>query len=147
MNDIIDPALIKDIYIDTSQEEYIRPVLTQDMYDEIVSENLAGVFTGLNETLLNTYLKPALAFYVASEVVTPMDLRMTTKGLQKNTSETSEIATRQERVDMIEFYRKHAQTLIDKAIRYIEDNESSFPLYQNGSSEPNGNKIIGGIIL
>ena len=48
LNGNLDPSLIKDTFIEVSQEEHIRPVLTQDLYDLLVSENDAQVFTVLN---------------------------------------------------------------------------------------------------
>lgn len=147
LHDNIDPSLIKDSYVEVSQEEHIRPILTQDLYDLIVSENNSGTFTGGNETLLNDYIKPALAFFVAADVVPHLSIRTTNKGLMINTSETSEAATREERTDIMKRYREQGATLLEKMTRYIEDNLTSFTTYQNGSSEVITTKRKGGIIL
>jgi len=49
----IDPALIKAEFVEVVQEEHILPFLGLDMYEEIVSENNAGVFTGENQRSLS----------------------------------------------------------------------------------------------
>ena len=143
----IDPSLIKNSYIEVSQEEHIRPILTQDLYDLVVSENTSGSFTGGNETLLNSYIKPALAFFVASDIIPHLAIRTNNKGLMINTSETSEAATREERTDIMKRYREQGTTMLEKMERYIDDNSSSFPKYQNGSSDIIVNKTKGGIIF
>ena len=143
----IDPSLVKDSYIEVSQEEHIRPILTQDLYDLIVSEKTSGTFTGLNETLLNTYIKPALSFYVALDLVDHLAIRMNNKGLMINSSETSSPASREERIDIKTRLREQGKTMIDKMNRYLADNSSSFTTYKNGSSVTITTKLKGGIIL
>lgn len=140
----IDPALIKAEFVEVSQEEHIRPILGQDMYEEIVSENNAQVFTGLNETLLNTYIKPALAFFVARDVILQISLRATNKGVMINSSETSNAASKEERATLMERYKEQGDTMIDKMVRYIDDNSASFPLYLQ---ETSSTKFKGGIIM
>ena len=143
----IDPEIIKVNFIEVSQEEHIRPVLTEDLYDLVVSENNSGTFTGLNETLLNTYIKPALAFMVMSDVVTLNAVRFADAGIMVNTSDTSESATREERADLSKKYQKMGGTLIEKMQRYLEDNETSFSTWKNESSPYVPNKSTGGIIM
>lgn len=147
IHDNIDPNLIKDSYIEVSQEEHIRPILTQDLYDLIVSENNASSFTGSNQTLLNTYIKPALCFFVAADIIPHLSIRTTNKGLMINNSETSEAATREERIDIMTRYKEQGKTMLEKMQRYIEDNLSTFPKYENGSSETITKGIKGNIIL
>ena len=147
LNGNLDPSLIKDSFIEVSQEEHIRPVLTQDLYDLLVSENDAQVFTGLNETLLTNYIKPALSFFVISDVIPAITLRVTNKGVMLGNSETSQQSGREERAEMVKKYKELGQTMIDKMQRYIDNNTSYFPLYENGSSTKVSTKIIGGIIL
>ena len=69
LNDNIDLALIKDTYIEVSQEEYILPILTKDLYEAIVSQSALDTLTSVNATLLNDYIKPALCFFVAVDIV------------------------------------------------------------------------------
>ena len=147
LHDNIDPSLIKDTFIEVSQEEHIRPILTQDLYDLIVSEKNSGTFTGLNETLLNDYIKPALAFFVILDILPTLTLRITNKGLMINNSETSQAATREERLDIMTRYRELGKTMLEKMERYLDDNSSSFITYQNGSSAIITTKLKGGIIL
>ena len=149
LHDNVDPNLIKDSYIEVTQEEYILPTLTKDLYEQIVSQNTLDTLTSVNATLLNDYIKPALAFFVCVDIVDHLAIRTTNKGLMINSSETSNPATKEERSDIKTRYREQGQTMLDKLIRFIEheDNNSDYPLYENGSSETITTKLKGGIIL
>ena len=148
LNDNVDTALIKELYIEISQEEHIRPILTQDLYDAIVTQKEEGTLTTANTTLM-TYIKPALCFFVAVDIIPHLAIRTTNKGLMINTSETSEPATREERKDIQTRYREQGITMLEKMTRFIEheDNLSDYPLYENGSSLSITTDLKGGIIL
>jgi len=140
----IDPALIKAEFVEVSQEEHILPFLGQDMYDEIVSENNANVFTGTNETLLNSYIKPALALFVARDIILHISVRITNKGVVLNNGQDSVQASKEERALLIDRYKEQGDTMLNKMERYILDNIADFPLY---SQEISDTKFKGGIIM
>lgn len=149
MHDNIDTALIKEEFIEVSQEEHIRPILTQTLYDLIVSENNSGSLSAVNNTLLEDYIKPCLAFYVVLDLIPHMAVRTTNKGLMVNSSETSEAASREERLDIMTRYREMGDTMKEKMVRYIEDSDnlSDYPTYDDGGSEKITTNLKGGIIL
>lgn len=140
----IDPALIKAEFVEISQEEHLRPLLGIDMYDEIVSENNAGSFTGSNQTLLNTYIKPALAFFVARDIILHVAVRVSNKGVMINNGTESSPASKEDRASLIARYKEQGDTLLNKMVRYILDNDSAFPLY---APENTGTKFKAGIIM
>ena len=145
--DTIDLSFIKDSFIEISQEEHLRPILTQDFYDLLVAETNAQVFTGSNEILINDYIKPALAFFVVADVILLIAMKINNKGVMVGDSETSNPASRQDRLDLNTRYKEQGQTLLNKMQRYLESNKNLFPLYENGSSSVVSTKIIGGIIF
>lgn len=145
--DTIDLSFIKDSFIEISQEEHLRPILTQDFYDLLVAETNAQVFTGSNETLINNYIKPALAFFVVADVILLIAMKINNKGVMVGDSETSNPASRQDRLDLNTRYKEQGQTLLNKMQRYLDNNKNLFPLYENGSSSIVSTKIIGGIIF
>lgn len=149
LSDTIDTSYIIDSYIEVVQEEQIRPTLTKDLYEIIVSQSANSTLTSANETLLNDYIKPALCFFVAVDIVDHLAIKTSNKGLMKGTSETSEQATKEERADIKTRYREQGQTMLDKLIRFIEhdDNNADYPLYENGSSVIVTTELKGGIIL
>lgn len=149
IHDNIDTALIKEEFIEVSQEEHIRPILTQSLYDLIVTQNNNDTLTAANTTLLNDYIKPCLAFAVVLDLIPHLAIRTTNKGLMINSSETSESASREERLDIMTRYREMYTTMKEKMIRFIEDtdNVADYPTYDDGESEKITTKLRGNIIL
>ncbi|MEI8006034.1 MAG: hypothetical protein WCI48_07490 [Bacteroidota bacterium] len=54
----IDPTMIKSEVIQTAELKYVKPILTAALYDDIVAS--LGDYT----TLITSYIKPCLAFFV-----------------------------------------------------------------------------------
>jgi hypothetical protein len=146
-NKSTDTALLKTQLIEIAQEEHIRPILGQDLYDLIVAENETQVYTGLNATLHTTYIKPCLAFYVKFEALPDMNMNTTSKGIISNNSEFGSQVSSAQRAELSIKVRSHADTLRDKMIRYIEDNPTSFTLYSTVENITTNNKFLGGIVL
>jgi len=59
----IDRSMIKEEIILTAELKYIKPVLTALLYDDVVSN--PGSYT----TLIGTYIKPCLAFFVKASML------------------------------------------------------------------------------
>ena len=54
----LDPSMIKAEVIQTAELKYVKPVLTAALYDDVVAS--PGDYT----TLITSYIKPCLAFFV-----------------------------------------------------------------------------------
>ena len=54
----LDPSMIKAEVIQTAELKYVKPVLTAALYDDVVAS--PGNYT----TLITSYIKPCLAFFV-----------------------------------------------------------------------------------
>jgi hypothetical protein len=54
----LDPSMIKSEVIQTAELKYVKPVLTAVLYDDVVAS--PGDYT----TLITSYIKPCLAFFV-----------------------------------------------------------------------------------
>jgi hypothetical protein len=143
-NDNVDPNLIKDNYIYVTQLEVLKPAIGEDFYDALILEVAAGVYTGLNETLVNEYIKPMLAFYVKSRILPELRLRTTNKGIMINSSETSNAASKEEVAALQDIAKGMGDDLLDEMRRYISDNESSFPDYIGNQNQT---KISANIII
>ncbi len=145
-NENVDPFAIKDTFIEISQEEHILPILDEDLYNEIVEQNDAATLTAENTTLLDDYIKPALAFYTKYEILDDLSVETTDKGLQVAESDFSRAANGQERGDMKNKAKKHADTFADKMTRFLNDSDD-YPLYSAGNSQRNIGGSFGGIIM
>ena len=58
-----DDALLED-YILPAQRHYLKPFLSTDYYNEILTQVAAETLTSDNSTLLNDWIKPMLSYYI-----------------------------------------------------------------------------------
>jgi len=137
-----DPSLIKAQMIRATELQYIKPAVGEDLYDLLIAEQ-SSTYTGLNQTLVETYLQPALAYYVKLKMLPDLNMNTASQGIMVNTAEHANQATSSQRAELAESAKSSADALLKEAIRYIEDNESGFPLYTNSSDKTTG-VLIGG---
>ena len=141
------PVLIKDNFIEVAQLQHILPVLKVELYDELVTQNNDNSLTSDNDTLLNTYLKPALAFYVKFEAMEDLSFNTTSKGVRSIDDEFTSPATDTQRANLALKVRSHADTLRDKMITFLEKEILLYPLYKLAESITKKVSTFGGIIL
>ena len=125
----IDPSLIKAEFVEVCQVENIEPILGKDLYNEIVTQNNSNTLSANNQTLLNSYIKPALAFFVARDILLHLAIRVTNKGVMINNGTESSPASREDRALLIERYKEQAESMSGKIFKYLEDNQTLYPLY------------------
>lgn len=145
-----DKALIKNPAIEVAQEEHIRPVLGDDLYDLLVTENGNENLSAVNQVLMNDYIKPALAFYVKYEILNDMGVETGSAGIVQNTSQFATAATDKQRADLQNRAKSQADTMRDKMVRFLEDEDKSgndYPLYNRGLNVANFTSTKGGVII
>lgn len=148
-NNKISDRFFKDQFIEIAQEQHIRPVLTDDLYDDIVAKNDADTLAGKDKILLEDFVQPALAFYVKWEVLPEMNMQTANKGTRQLGDEVSSASSSKDRADLYAKVKSHADTLRDKITRFIqdEDNIDDFPLYKRGANVTNTTNFLGGIVV
>jgi len=151
-----DASMIGDTFIEIAQEAHIRPALAwketddaESLYEQIVSQNNSSSLTTANQTLLDSYIIPALAFYVKYEMINDISIEVSSHGAQVQTPEFANAASDAQRREIKNQAYEHANVLRDKMIRYIEDpdNIASYPLYNSGNNVGNSVSRRGGIIM
>ena len=143
-----DKGFVSKHLINAVQHERIRPVIGKEMHDELINEFEARVFTGRNEELIEKYIQPALAFYVHAAVLPQMHIQTTNSGLAINNTEWSSAPSSAQRAELQESILRAADSLLEKMVQFIEDNQTDFPKYE--LSETNvrkSTKIKGGRIF
>src|SRR3990167_8525521 len=144
-----DESIIKDSIIEAAEQEYIKAILGKDLYDEIRTQYKANTLTADNLLLVNDYLKPALAHYVIYLCLPTMMVDISSAGLQLNNTEFSSPISSSLRAEVAQTMIGLAQTFINKAIEFIEEqfDLGKYPLYDKVENVENDTSIIGGIIL
>ncbi len=133
---VVADYLIPDSLIEVAQEKHIRPVLGDDLYDDVVDN--PG-----DHTALLVYIKKALAWFVKFYCLPSIYVDLSTTGVKKvdtqGTSEGSE--------DNLGSLQQQALTAanshIDSLKRYLKNN--NYPLWVR----PRGNnvEVIGGMVF
>lgn len=123
----------------STQVKYLREFLGSKFYDEIHAQIEGSTVTTDNQTLLDDYLEPALAFFVMAESVIDQHYKATNAGFVVDQPEHSEAVQTRE-LDLIRNnYLSKANTLLRIAQIHIEDSQESdstkFPLYNEGTSD------------
>jgi len=127
-------ALIKDYLIKIAQEKHIKPILTIDLYDEIIAQlnTVPQTVSTLNQVLLD-FIEPALAFFVKAEALPDIMTQVTSKGIMLNNTEFSTAVTDKQRADLRATIFDHAHVLAALLTAHLnhEDNIDNYPLYEN----------------
>lgn len=142
-------VLIKENFIEVAQEQHLRPVLGNDFYDEIVKQNNDDNLSVDNKLLLDDFIKDALAFYVKFEALDDLSFNTTSKGVRSIDDEFTSPATDTQRANLALKIRSHADTLRDKMIRFIEDEDNidNYPTYKKFENVTKSVTTFGGIVL
>lgn len=144
-NKSTDPYLIKETFITRAELDYIMPVLGEDLYNTIS----AGSLSGKNLILYNSYIKPAMAYFVKYLCLPDMFMNTTSSGLQINNREFSNSGTAKDRAELATSTMNMAMSFLNNGIKYIEheDNIDYFTTYNTSDETKVNNKIIGGILF
>jgi len=124
-------TLLKDYIIKAAQEKHIKPILTKDLYDEIISQIQTDAVTPLNQTVLDL-VEPALAFFVKAESLADIFAQVTSKGIMLNDTEFSTSASSSQRAEVKSSTFSTAYTLSALITEFLndEDNIDDYPLYE-----------------
>lgn len=125
--------------INTVQEKHVMPVLGEDLYDDVVANPL-------NYTSLLPYLKPIVAYFVKYYMLPEIYAEISNTGINKVPGNNRSGASADDMGSMKQNTLEIANMHVDTLTKYLEDNESSYPLYYSGLNDAKQVIIAGGII-
>ncbi len=120
--------------IKTAQDMYILPALGSALYNELQDAVEANAFTALQTTLLDDYILDCLIYYVMSELPQGLSYQFYNKGLIRKTGENQESPSMQDMIDVANRYRARAEFYKQRLIKYLKQNNASYPNYLNFGS-------------
>lgn len=114
-------AKIPDIKIRIAELSWIRPVITEDLFDRLNRAN-----SGLNshEVALKALLKEPLAFFVKYECLPDINVQTTNKGAQIPNTNFSESASAKDREAQMNTAKRQGDILLAEVVKYIEDEDN-----------------------
>ena len=139
----ISPAKIKEeAYVDENvddkylsntilfcQELYTKEILGTALYDQIKGQIEGSTLSANNTTLLNSYVQPALKWWVLYEAMDMLNVKITNKAIVKKKSENSDSVSLEEILHLKEKFRNLAERWDEKTRLYLIENTDIFTLY------------------
>ena len=123
----IRPTLVK------AQEMRIQPIVGTELFRELEGQIVSGSLSGLNTTLLEDYLRPALREWLYFELPNVLAFKYMNKGMVKRTSTESESLDLTEIKRLIAKAQQDAEWYSERATRYLLENRTLYPLFNNPS--------------
>lgn len=127
----VDDIQFKDTDIAAAEFEYILPVLTENLYNTVVAN--PSTYT----TLIDTYIKPCLAYYVKAMLVESFFTELSDRGMNHLQGQNTQTASTQARTDYKAEVLKKAQIFERRLKDYINQQyyeaNADYALYGNTS--------------
>lgn len=149
-------AQIKDALILAAEYRYLRPILTDALYDRIKQEVKDENISEEVQELITNYIEPALAYYVKKEAIPDLMLKITNLGGQKPNTENSQPISKDERDKLRETALNIANAYMDEFTRYMnqtkpegiaEELRTKYPEYEKFRNVKNRISKTGGIVF
>lgn len=133
LDENVDDKLLRTV-IEEAQNIHIHPIIGTGIFEELKTQKIAGTLTALNTTLVNTYLQPALKFWVLYEGIDVFVYKFMNKSVVKKNSENSASIDLDELRRLQDRFRDKAEWYSERATKYLQQTQSSYPLYYNPGS-------------
>lgn len=146
---VLDGNLDNDKFIQflwIAQEIHIQNILGSDLYEKLQSDIAGSTLTGDYQTLVETYIKPALVHLAVYEYLPFAPFNVSNKGVFKHTSEAAVVADRDDIEDMRNAAKNHGDYYTLRLKNWLRANENSFPEYNtntDGDVYPDSNPMTG----
>lgn len=116
------------------QERYIKPLLGDDLYHEVLNQLSTSALTSLNSTLLSGHVQNILINYSASEVLPLIHYKIDNIGIH-NRMDSNFIPVKHEEIELLALQFKNQATFFaEQMTLYLFKNQTDYPLYLNGNT-------------
>ena len=113
-------------YIRLAQEMHILPALGQSLYDDLTTKVGAGTISGNDETLMESYIAPALVQLAFAEALPFIRVRIVNNGVTVMASEQSTAATYGDMKPLMNRSKDLGLFHIERLMDYLDNNQSLF---------------------
>ena len=122
-----------------SQDTYIQTLLGTKLYSAILEEkydelNADETLSERISILLDNYILNAIGYFVEAELLIPMQLKLTNKGVVNTSDENVSNIDISEIKYTIDYYKNRGESYLDLMKRYIIQNIGDYPEYNNVDS-------------
>ncbi|QDP51071.1 MAG: hypothetical protein Unbinned3907contig1000_14 [Prokaryotic dsDNA virus sp.] len=118
-----------------AQDIHIQNYLGTNLYEKISNDITAGTLAGNYLSLVNNHIKKMLIHFAMVEYLPFAAYTIANKGVYKHGTENGETVDKNEVDYLVEKERQIAEHYTERFIRYICENSSLFPEYNNNTGE------------
>lgn len=126
----MDGKLVRTV-IQEAQDMHILPLIGTGVYNDLIANIGANTFTGLNQTLLDTYISSCLLYWTLYEGVDVFTFKFKNNGVVKQGADNMTQLTLEEVKRLMDRFRNKAMWYGERITRYCIQNLASFPLFAN----------------
>lgn len=142
----IRPTLVK------VQDMHIQPALGSALYAQLQGQVVSGTVTNLNQTLLETYIQPAIVQWMYFELPMVLSFKYMNKGMERRSSTESQPMSVDEAFKLMDKVKNDAEWYTERITRYLQENHASYPLFDNPPTAidtiyPNNSNYQTGMVL
>ena len=116
------------IAIREAQIKYIKPLLCEDLYDELCTQIDSESLSAINEELM-CYIKDIHVRYAFADFLRIQPIRITKESVVRKVTDESEFVSFEENANLAKWWRDQASNYIRPMRKFMEDNISSNALY------------------
>jgi len=113
------------------QEMHIQPTVGSPLYNQLVTQVVAGSLSANNTTLMQTYIQPAIIQWMYFELPMVLAFKFMNKGMDRRNSTESTSMGDSELTRLMNKSKDDAQWYTERITRYLQENHTSFPLFDN----------------
>lgn len=128
------------------QRKYVRALLGDDFYDQLLTEVAATSLTAENSTLLTSYIKPMLSHYIMFEELPYIQNQIGSRGVRNPLDDISSDAGNRGMGTIRNKLLADGDLMKENLIQYIkdeqEDNSSAYSLYDTCKQRGNNKGFI-----
>lgn len=121
------PVKYVDPHIKAAQEQYIKPLLGDALYDELQTQKAAGTLTSANTALI-TAMTPLIIWRSYQVYLTFEGLYVTPMGLRQYGEDNSQPAPTNRRQAVQDYIEGQAESETVQVQKFLSDNKTDYPL-------------------
>lgn len=132
----VDMHLINQV-IKEAQDIHIHPILGTGLYNDLITKIIADSTLASQtayKTLLDSYIQPALKYWVIYEGIDVFTYKFMNKSIVKKNSENSQPIDSGEVIRLMERWKNKAEWYSERLTKYLIANIETFTLYSNPGS-------------
>lgn len=133
INENVSYALVRPTLVKV-QEMRVQPILGSTLYNEIATQVVSGTTTALNQTLLDDYIAPVIREWMYLELPHVLAFKTMNQGMVRRRSQDADIMDMGEMQRVIDKARNDAEWYSERLTRYLCENSTDYPLFENPGS-------------